>query len=524
MDDGCEQVDVDVGSAADGDSGDALTPEAAARMPYTQPAHWRQLAFLGLVSFLSWLAYAVSQPSALPALLARRASTDADASAAVTAVGVGMGAATSAVMQALLAHMDLVRRKPPLVAACGGMALLPAVVLAAPAAPLWPLLLMASATGLVSNWPTIIAVVSTAVADHTSEADRSYVFGLFEVVTFAALVVGPALGGRLADGVDDMAPFAAGALAGVAAGCVAMAAYREPPDEVRRALVTAASSNLSPANRAAPRCAARVAPWLFTRRSPLRIWVALAERGRERACVALALAVGWLARGGTTNVQVLSMARLGWSDAAIGDVFTVGYLASALSMIGLTRAARAGGLSERTVVVMGFGLSALGLATQALASAAGSASGFVAGVGIQHLGSVYQPVARGMLSRLAGRGEQGEVMGAVAGLEMLLWWLPMLLLEPLYDAMGATTLAISAAGYVVAAALTLRLVEQASLLASSGEGRRTALSVVGNPTYLAQAENELEAAADGADLDNDLAETTRLVRAQVSSGDGDERA
>ena len=446
--------------------------------PATRSREWRrhaqevQLRWLACVAFLSWFSYALCQSASLPALVADIAGSDAQANRAITSFGVGMGVAATLVIQAVVARMDGHGRKLPLLVTTGGMALPPLVVLVCVSLlgqPLWVTVVALSLTGFVTNWPTIIATVSTVVADHAPRnAGRSYLFALFETVTFAALVTGPALGGWLAGSGGDTAPFWLSALAGIGAAAVGALTVEETlPKAQGLAAGETASAAPSCTRRTGCRCGGVELPgWLFARSSPLGAWDALARRGRTRGRLALALAIGWLARGGTVNVQVLTMSARGWSKSAIGDTFTLGNFTAALAMVGLTRAARSGGVSERALMILGFATAAAGLALQGLAATrafgAGKASdaALVVGLGVQHLGSVYQPVGRSMISRLCEEShrEQGEVMGAIATLEMLLWWLPMLYTEQLYAALGTAALFLAACLYICAASVAVVLI------------------------------------------------------------------
>ncbi|MFP3985787.1 MAG: MFS transporter, partial [Candidatus Bathyarchaeia archaeon] len=67
------------------------------------------------------------------------------------------------------------------------------------------LILLRALQGMASGivWP----VISTMVADVTSPQDRGKAMGLYEMMWFLGMVVGPGLGGALADAFTDATPF-----------------------------------------------------------------------------------------------------------------------------------------------------------------------------------------------------------------------------------------------------------------------------------------------------------------------------
>jgi DHA1 family tetracycline resistance protein-like MFS transporter len=238
------------------------------------------------------------------------------------------------------------------------------------------------------------AAAMAYVADITPPEARARRFGQLNAALWAAIIVGPALGGVLAT-VSLRAPFwaaAAFALANGVFGCFVL------PESLPRG------------NRT---------PMDWSKANPYGA-VALLARRPGLAPLALAFFLTWLAFQASANMNVLYTAyRYGWSPLAFG-VFATALAAANIAVLGQLSGRSVRRLGERLTLLAGLALQAFGFAAMGLSPGAAS---FVAANLPVALGGVAQPVLQSAMSARVAAGEQGRLqgaLGALAGLSSIL--------------------------------------------------------------------------------------------------------
>ena len=225
------------------------------------------------------------------------------------------------------------------------------------------------------------------IADVTPEEDRAEAFGLIGVAFGVGFVVGPAIGGLLG-GLDPRLPF------WVAAGaCLVNAAFGW--------LVLPES--LPPERRMA---------FAWKRANPVGTFRLLATHRRLLGLAASEF-LGQLAHQVLPSVTVLYVAhRYGWGEAYVGLTLALVGICSAVVQGALVGPVVAR-LGERLTLLVGLVFGAIGMAIYGQAP---TGLWFLVGVPVMSLWGLSGPAIMGLMSRLVGPSEQGQLQGANASL------------------------------------------------------------------------------------------------------------
>ena len=229
------------------------------------------------------------------------------------------------------------------------------------------------------------------VADVTAPEDRTRAYARINAAIWAAIVLGPALGGLLSAAGDLRAPFWAAAGFALIAGLYGLLVLPESVDRGTRAPLRWSRAN----------------PWgalsLFLHRPGL-------------AVLGVAQLLLWLAAYANQSVQVLYTAfRYGWNALAFGIFCSVLALANIAVQAGLTeRIARR--IGERATIIVGLtaqtlGFVAMGLAPTGLLYWAANLP--------QLLGNIAGPSLQSMMTAKVAADEQGRLQGAVGAISTL---------------------------------------------------------------------------------------------------------
>ena len=231
------------------------------------------------------------------------------------------------------------------------------------------------------------AVGYAYVADVTRPESRARNFGLLAAASGVGAALGPVLGGLVGE-ISPRAPFWLAAALALANGVYGVFVLRESLPRSRRADFQL--------RRANPLGSAR-----FLLTHPAVIGLALVYFLDQLASFPL------------NSILVLyTNYRYHWGPRDVGAVLTT-MVVAAVAVQGLIAAPVARRIGERGAVVLGFGFAAVGLCILGLAS---NGVIFWIGLGITVLSSVANPSLQALLTRAAGRGEQGELQGAMSSL------------------------------------------------------------------------------------------------------------
>lgn len=230
------------------------------------------------------------------------------------------------------------------------------------------------------------ATISTAfayIADVTKPEGRAKAFGLVGVGFGLGFVLGPAAGGLLG-GIDPRLPFwvaAACTLANAAFGWFVL------------------PESLSPDKRMKFR---------WARANPVGALKLLASHTHLLGLSAVNF-LGGVAHQVLPTVFVLYAGyRYGWKEEAVGLTLALVGICSAIVQGALVGPAVAH-LGERRTLVLGLACGALGMAIYGLAP---TGTLFWAGVPVMAFWGLSGPAALGLMSRLVGPSEQGQLQGA----------------------------------------------------------------------------------------------------------------
>lgn len=280
---------------------------------------------------------------------------------------------------------DRVGRRPVLLAGIGGLAvmfLVPALTNS-----LWVLLASRVVGGMFA---ANLAVAQAYIADVTPPDKRAAAFGKLGAVFGLGFMLGPALGGVLAEGSLRLPFFVAAALAALnfLYGLLVL------PESV-------------PRERRAPFDAARANPF-----SSLAAITRLKGVGALVAVIALAGLAQFLLH---TTWPLYTEFRYGWTPLAIGaSLFLVGVVMVLVQGLALPRLLRRlgevrlvlGGLASAMLAYLGYGLATAGWVVMCIIS-------------VNLLAGAVGPTLQGVVSRSVDAAEQGRAMGALASLGSL---------------------------------------------------------------------------------------------------------
>jgi DHA1 family tetracycline resistance protein-like MFS transporter len=236
-----------------------------------------------------------------------------------------------------------------------------------------------------------MAAAMAYVADVTAPEERTRAYARTNAAIWAAIVIGPALGGLLSATGDLRAPFWAAAVFAAAAGAYGLFVLPESVD-----LRTRAPLRWSKAN-----------PWgalgLFLHRPGL-------------AVLGVAQLLLWLAAYANQSVQVLYTAfRYGWDALAFGAFCSAFALANIAVQVGLAGCV-ARRIGERGAIIIGLTAQALSFAAMALAP---TGLLYCAASLPQLLGNIAGPSLQSLMTARVAADEQGRLQGAVGAISTL---------------------------------------------------------------------------------------------------------
>ena len=221
------------------------------------------------------------------------------------------------------------------------------------------------------------------IADVTPAEKRAGAFGLVGAAFGVGFVLGPALGGLLGE-VDPRLPFwvaAAFSLANAAYGWFVL------PESLRRE------------DRM---------PFSWSRANPIGALRLLAMRP-ELLGMAGVTFLYQLAHVVLPSVAVLYASyRYGWDNATMGLTFAAVGIASGIVQAGLIRPA-VDRFGERATLIAGLMFGTVGFGIYGLAT---TSAGFWSGIPVMALWGLAGASAMGIMSRLVGASEQGQLQGA----------------------------------------------------------------------------------------------------------------
>jgi MFS transporter, DHA1 family, tetracycline resistance protein len=338
----------------------------------------RALAFIFCTVSLDVLALGVMIP-VLPGIVLGFMDGDVAGAAEVFGLFATVWGAMQFVSSPLLGALsDRYGRRPIILLSCLGlgldyvfMALAPSLVL---------LFVGRVISGITS------ATISTAfayIADVTVPASRAKAFGVVGMAFGLGFVLGPAIGGLLG-GLDPRLPFWVSA-----AACLANAAFGW----------FVLPESLPPERRM---------PFSWRRASPLGS-LALLRSQAQLAGLAGANFFGHVAHHVLPTVFVLYGAyRYGWGETTVG-LTLAGIGACSAIVQGLLVGPAVARLGERWTMIVGLLCGGAGMATYGFAP---NGVGFWVGVPVMSLWGLAGPASQGLMSRLVGASEQGQLQGA----------------------------------------------------------------------------------------------------------------
>lgn len=392
---------------------------AEIEMPAQSLRERHVLWFVLVTIFIDAMGFGFIMP-VLPRLLMRVGQIDLAAALDVsTWMGVGMAVASFFAAPFLGNLSDALGRRVVLLVAVGGLALNYLALALATTLPM-----IVAARILTGFFGGSFGPAQAAVADITSAENRARNFGKIGAAFGVGFVVGPALGGLLAQ-IDQQAPFYGAAVLALANFLYGLFVFPE----------TLANENRRPFD--------------LGRANPLGAWrAARAMPGMVRASVVLLL---WNVAGLVYPLtwSFWCIAQLGWSDAMIAVSLAGVGAAIAVSQMFLTgplvrrfgeRDAATLGLISATFGFVGYVFTANGWVALALIV-------FLSGQ------ATIQPSLMAIMSRRATPETQGEVQGIVAmtvGIGAII--APLVLVLPLsYFTSAAAPFQFPGAAFAVAA-------------------------------------------------------------------------
>jgi len=351
----------------------------------TSPSRRAALAFIFVTVLLDILALGIIIP-VLPHLIQDFVAGDA----ANAAEYIGLFGTSWAVMQFFASPIigalsDRFGRRPVILLSNLGLGLDYIVMALAPT--LWWLFVGRLISGVTS---ASIASSYAYVADVSAPEKRAGAFGMLGAAFGLGFVLGPALGGALAD-ISPRLPF------WVAAG-LSLTNFLYG--------VFVLPESLPPDKRMA---------FAWRRANPLGS-LKLLRRHRELLGIAGVYLLSNLAHASLPSVFVIATAyRYGWSATTVGYVLAAVGVCSMIVQAGLVQpiVARLG--EARTLLIS---LSA-GIVAFAVYGLAPTDLLFLVGVPIMSIWGMTGPASQGMMSRRVGVHEQGQLQGAAASLRSM---------------------------------------------------------------------------------------------------------
>lgn len=340
------------------------------------------IARLCLLIFLDGLAQAVSFP-----VLPRLVGSFLDGHPGMTALWVGWLEVAWALPQIVMAPIlgawsDRFGRRPLMLLSMGGIGL--ELLLDALAPNLGWLLAGRIVCGLTFSAQ---AAVMAGVADTVPPDERARAYGLVNSALYAGILVGPLLGGWLAE-VDLRAPFFVGAAVAAVGALYVMSLLPEPLARAQ----------------------------LMTPQEPrVRLGEAFGLLGTHPALrpLALVLLLSWLSFQSSDNMVVLYTAhRYGWSPVQFG-VFVAVEAALGILVQGFVAGAAARRLGERRTLILGSTIQSLGMLAMGLAPVAIL---FWPGAILAALGAIVRPALQTLMSEAVGANEQGRLQGVASSI------------------------------------------------------------------------------------------------------------
>jgi DHA1 family tetracycline resistance protein-like MFS transporter len=335
--------------------------------------------------------------------------------------------ATFSAMQTLTAPIwgrlsDRVGRRPVLMVSMAAASL--AYLWLGFASSLWMLF---AARALAGACAGNIGAANAYIADVTTPENRARGMGMIGAAFGLGFIIGPALGGVVAGNNLATADLRSPGL--IACG-LSIAAFLGVLFVLKESL----PRGLPPRPRKGRIAALRDA---------------LARKTLARLLLIFFLAI--LAFGGMEATFALwAMAQFGWGPAQIGYIFTYVGVLSALMQGGLIGRLTAR-FGEEKLLIAGLSLIALGLVTITLAH---SLPVLIVAVSCLALGmGAMQPSLNSLISRRAGAGEQGEVMGVAQSVASLSRVLGPLLAGALFAGLGRDAPFLAGMALVVVAAV-----------------------------------------------------------------------
>lgn len=356
------------------------SPEDISTSP---PASLRERNVLGFVLvtiFLDAMGFGFIMP-VLPRLLMRVGELDLAAALDVsTWMSLGMALASFIAAPFLGNLSDSMGRRLVLLVAVGGLALNYLVLALASTLPL-----IVASRVMTGFFGGSFGPAQAAIADITTAENRASNFGKVGAAFGVGFVVGPALGGLLAE-LGQQAPFYGAFALALANFLYGLFLFPE---------------TLKPENRR---------PFDWGRANPLGAWrAALAMPGMVRASVVLLL---WNVAGLVYPLtwSFWCIARLGWSDTMIAISLALVGLAIALAQILITgRAVRR--LGERDAATLGLISATCGFIGYIFCTSGWAALALIVFISGQ---ATIQPSLMAIMSRRATPETQGEVQGIAA--------------------------------------------------------------------------------------------------------------
>ena len=300
---------------------------------------------------------------------------------------VGLFSTVWAVMQLFFSPLlgslsDRYGRRPVILLSCLGLGLDYLFMAIAPSLTL--LFVGRTISGITS---ATIGTSTAYIADVTPPEGRAKAFGLVGVAFGLGFVVGPALGGLLGT-VDPRLPFWTAATA-----CFVNAGFGWfiLPESLPRERRTSFS---------------------WKRANPIGAFRLLSTH-RQLLGLAATHFMGQLAHQVLPGIFVLYAAyRFSWGEGVVGLTLAGVGISSALVQ-GVLVGPIVARLGERATLLLGLFMGALGMAIYGMAP---TGPWFVVGVPVMALWGLSGPAAQGLMSRMVGVGEQGQLQGANSSL------------------------------------------------------------------------------------------------------------
>jgi DHA1 family tetracycline resistance protein-like MFS transporter len=235
-----------------------------------------------------------------------------------------------------------------------------------------------------------VPAATAYIADISSQADRSRLFGLIGATFGAGFVIGPALGGSLAV-LGLRLPFIAAAVLSFANLCFGLFALPESLEVENRRPMTRARAN------------------------PFKLLAGILKDGSLWR-LAVAWSCSWIGLGAVQSSLVLFTGyRFGWGPGRNGIVLAGVGLSQAV-VEGLLLRHVTARLGERGTAVAGYVTGAAGYAMLAAPFASWIV---VPAISLMALGGLATPAVRAMVSGRGGVDSQGEMQGILAAVEGL---------------------------------------------------------------------------------------------------------